>query len=99
MNHKATWKNNPALKVTVGGKTAAIVTLTQPDARYAGGMDWNEYQQSIGFIIYKSTDGKPKKKLKKKERGGYPASRPMHRCAQPSFLSAEAESACCPCAA
>ena len=67
MNNKATWSKNPALKMSVTTKTSAIITLTQPDARFAGEKEWDQYQRSIGFVIYKSEKGKPKTKLKRKD--------------------------------
>jgi len=67
MNNKKTWSKNPAFKMIANTDTdvAMHIVLTQPDARLVRGQ--TEYACSMGFVIYKSTNGEPKKKLKRKD--------------------------------
>ena len=68
MNNRTTWSTNPTFKMEVGVPAMTHFVLTQPDARltsYVG--TWNTYASGIGFVIYKSANGKPKKKLRKKD--------------------------------
>ena len=70
MNFKDTWHDNPYFRVTVSMVTEVIIMLTQEDARMTKGKLANTYENSIGFVVYKSADGQPKKKLKKKHLVG-----------------------------
>jgi len=59
-----TWYTNPSMQIEVVQTTQLFVVLTQDDARYNIGEDFNEYTVDIGACLYKaSKSGKRKKKI------------------------------------
>ena len=76
LNNRETWGTNPAFKLTTSkdtDSTSVHVVLSQPDARMGcyrmgkGASDWGVYPSSIGMVVYKSTNGYPKAKIKKSD--------------------------------
>ena len=67
MNNKASWYKNPCYKFTVEAATHVVVVLSQPDLRMGNDKQWQSKQKSIGLVVYRTENGKPKKRLKKKD--------------------------------
>ena len=66
-NNKASWYKNPCYKFTVEAATHVVVVLSQPDLRMGNDKQWQSKQKSIGLVVYRTENGKPKKRLKKKD--------------------------------
>ena len=52
------WQQNPQFRLKVDNASAAHIVLAQEDARLKRGTAFQQYDHAIGFMIYKSLDGK-----------------------------------------